>query len=293
MPEQFRDLQLSDERSVRELCNDIWEGNDYVPDRFSSWIKEDNSNPIGLFVDGELVALGNLEAAHDSPVAWIKGLRVRKSCQHEGHGTELVKHMIDLARKRGIKKLRYATGSRNEPSVHLAKNLGFTIANSIGYFRLSNPYPQHPAPSPITVPLVVNSERLHKVLTSTPGLVESGTLPLLWEFEDKELEGLVRLENRTEFKMIVGEEGTVKGLFYGASVERNGSKTATYSVFAIDRGVFIDIMARILEELDNSRADRAVFFLGPRATEWAPSLLIVSDDYLNRRYLLLERGLEG
>jgi len=293
MPEQFRNLQLTDEKSVRELCKDIWEGNDYVPDRFSSWIKEDNSNPIGLFVDGELVALGNLDAAPDSPVAWIKGLRVNPNRQHEGYGTKLVEHMIDLAKKRGIKKLRYATSSRNEPSVHLAKNLGFAVANSVGYFRLSNPYPQHPAPSPITVPLVVNSKRLHEALSSTPELVESETLPLLWGFEDKEPEGLVRLENRTEFKLIVGDQGNAKGLFYGASVERNESKTATYSVFATDRGVFIDIMARILEELDNSGADRAAFFLGPRATEWAPSLLIVSDDYLNRRYLLLERGLEG
>jgi len=293
MPEQFRNLQLSDEGLVRELCKDIWEGNDYVPDRVSSWVKEDNSNPVGLFIDGELIALGNLAAAPDSPVAWIKGLRVRKSRQHEGHGTKLVEHMIDLARNRGIKKLRYATGSRNEPSIHLAKNLGFAIANSIGYFRLSKPYPQHPAPSPITVPLAVNSERLHEVLSSTPELVESETLPLLWEFEDKEPEGLLRLENRTEFKLIVGDEGNAKGLFYGASVEKNGSKTATYSIFATDRGVFIDIMARILEELDNSSADRAAFFLGPRATEWAPSLLIVSDDYLNRCYLLLERCLEG
>ncbi len=292
MPEQFRDLQLSDERSVRELCKDIWEGNDYVPDRFSSWIKEDNSNPVGLFVDGELVALGNLENAPDVPVAWVKGLRVNTSHQHEGHGTKLVEHMIDMARKRGVKKLRYATSSRNEPSIHLAKNLGFTVANSIGYFRLSKPYPQHPAPSPITVPLVVNSERLHEVLSSTPELVGSDTLPLLWEFDDKNPEGLQRLENRIEFKLIVGDEGNAKGLFYGASVKRNGLKTATYSVFAIDRGVFIDIMARILEELDNSGADRAAFFLGPRATEWAPSLLIVSDDYLNRRYLLLEQDLE-
>jgi N-acetylglutamate synthase-like GNAT family acetyltransferase len=203
MPKQFRNLRLSDGILVRELCKDIWEGNDYVPDRFSSWIKEENSNPIGLFVDGELVGLGNFEAAHDSPVAWIKGLRVRMSRQHKGHGTELVKHMIERARKRGIRKLRYATGSRNEPSIHLAKNLGFAIANSIGYFRLSKPYPQHPTPSPITVPLVVNSERLHKVLSSTPELVDSGTLPLLWEFEDKEPEGLARLENRTEFKLIV------------------------------------------------------------------------------------------
>jgi N-acetylglutamate synthase-like GNAT family acetyltransferase len=293
MPEQFRDLQLSDERSVRELCKDIWEGNDYVPDRFSSWIKEENSSPIGLVIDGELVALGNLAAAPNSPVAWIKGLRVNTSRQHEGHGTKLVEHMINLAKKRGIKKLRYATGSRNEHSVHLAKNLGFGMVNSIGYFRLSNPYPQHPAPSPITVPLVVNSERLHEVLSSTPELVESETLPLLWEFEDKNPDGLARLENRTEFKLIVSDAGTAKGLFYGASVERNGLKTATYTVFATDRSVFIDIMARILDELDNSGADRAVFFLGLHATEWAPSLLIVSDDYLNRRYLLLERGLEG
>ena len=293
MPEQFRDLQLSDESSVRELCKDIWEGNDYVPDRFSSWIREDNSSPIGLFIEGELVALGNLAAAPDSPVAWIKGLRVNMSRQHEGYGTKLVEHMIVLAKKRGIKKIRYATGSRNEHSVHLAKNLGFVVANSIGYFRLSNPYPQHPAPSPTTVPLVVSSERLHKVLSSTPELVESETLPLLWEFEDKELEGLVRLENRTEFKLIVSDEGNAKGLFYGASVERNRSKTATYSVFATDRSVFKDIMARILEELDNSGADRAVFFLGPRATEWAPSLLIVPDDYMDRRYLLLELDLEG
>ena len=65
-------------------------------------------------------------------------------------------------------------------------------------------------------------------------------------------------------------------------------KTATFTVFASDRSIFVDMMARMQDEIVESEVDRAVFFLGPNATKWSQGLGIVSEEYKDRRFLLYE-----
>ena len=64
--------------------------------------------------------------------------------------------------------------------------------------------------------------------------------------------------------------------------------TAAFTVFASDRAVFIDIMSRMIDEAEAVGADRGVFFLGPRVTEWVLDLGYVADEFVDRRFLLYE-----
>jgi hypothetical protein len=119
-------------------------------------------------------------------------------------------------------------------------------------------------------------------------LVESDNLPIAWEFDFKNIEGLQRVGKLTKFRILVDEKGVTHGLFYRCDREKQDIKTATYSIFTSDRSIFVDIMARILDELVESEADRAVFFLGPNATVWSSGLGIVDEEYKDRRFLLFE-----
>jgi hypothetical protein len=51
------------------------------------------------------------------------------------------------------------------------------------------------------------------------------------------------------------------------------------------------MIARSIDEADVLGADRAVYFLGPRATEWALTLGYVDEEFFGRRFLLYEINL--
>lgn len=284
----IRELVISDHEQVKILSAGIWEGNDYVPERFPRWIADEHSKPIGGFLGDQLVALGCLELVEDSNIGWVKGVRVKKEHRQKNYGSEITKHIVELARKLGVKHLRYATSSRNEASQKLAAKLGFVEKERVGYFRLYPPYPPHPKPSPVWIPIEVDAARLFEIVTRNSSLIESDNLPMAWEFDFKSKEGLQRLGKHTNFKIMVDEKGVTQGLFYRCDRVRQDITTATFSVFTIDRGIFVDIMARIQDELEKTEADRAVFFLGPNATEWSKGLGIVDEEYKNRRFLLYE-----
>jgi RimJ/RimL family protein N-acetyltransferase len=284
----IRELKINDHEQVKELSVNIWEGNDYIPERFPLWISEESTTPIGGFLDDQLVALGCLELVEKSNIGWVKGLRVKEYFRKKNYGTEIVKQIIELAKTHGVEHLRYATSSRNLASQNLALKLGFAEKERIGYFRLQPPYPPHPKPSPIWIPIEIDAYRLYDIILKNPSLIESDNLPVAWEFDFKNKEGLERLGQHTKFKIMVDEKGVTHGLFYRCDRERQNTTTTTYSIFASDRAIFVDIMARIQDELEISNVDRAAFFLGPNATEWSSGLGIISEEYKGRRFLLYE-----
>lgn len=288
MSGSIRELTLQDQEHIDILCETIWSGNDYVPAIFPKWVSNPFSKTIGVFEADELVAFGNIEKLEGSDIAWIQGLRVKENHREKGHATSVTLALIELARDMDIKHLWYATSSRNEASIKVADKCGFHTADSTGYFRIYKPFPAHPRPSPSIIPMNVTPDRLHDLLVENPDLVESNTFPLAWQFDFKTLEGLTRLLSDALVKAVVDESGKVRGLYCLIERQRQEETTAAFSVFATDRSVFVDIMSRMIDLADARGADRAVFFLGPRVTEWAPDLGYVADEFLDRRFILYE-----
>ncbi|TFH05575.1 MAG: GNAT family N-acetyltransferase [Candidatus Thorarchaeota archaeon] len=283
---------MQDHDQVKVLCETIWEGNDYVPEEFPEWISDSKNTPIGIFKGEELIALGDLEQVENASIAWIKGLRVKEGHRQKGYGVKITEALVRAAKEQGIKILWYATSSQNELSQHVAERSGFTLADSTGYFRLYRPYPEHSTPSPTLIPLKIDANRLYETLLTNPELVESTTFPLAWQFDFKSIEGLSRLLKDSEIKVIIDEEGLAQGLYCMAKRDRKEDIwTAAYTVFATNRSVFVDVISRTIDEADALGADRAVYFLGPRATEWALTLGYVDEEFIGRRFLLYERNL--
>ncbi len=289
MSDDFRELVLADHEQVKSLCETIWEGNDYVPDEFPQWVSEPKSNPIGIFQQEELVALGTVEKVDGTTIGWVKGLRVKDGHRDQGIGSKLTGALAEKARELGIRTLWYATSSRNEASQHVAEKNGFTLADKTGYFRLFKPYPAHSKPSPSITPLQIDANRLYEVLCENPDLVQSTTFPVAWAFDFKSVDGLNRLMKEVIIKVIIDEAGRAQGFYCLAKRKRNENYwTAAYTVFATDRSIFVDIIARTIDEAETLGAERAVYFLGPRATEWSKTLGYVDEEYNGRRFLLYE-----
>ncbi len=290
MPGILRELVIEDKVQVNLLCETVWEGNDYVPESFPRWVNDPLATTLGVFEGEELVAMSNLELVNGTSIAWVQGLRVKDGFRHKGYGIRVTDAIIQRARENRVRTLWYATSSKNEASQKVAEKTGFYQADSVGYFRLYNPFPDHPKPSSSIVPLKASSDRVFELLSLNPDLVPSATIPLAWEFDFKSPDGLERLAKHTEFKVIIDEAGIAQGLYCRVDRQRKDELTAAYSVFCTDRAIFVDIMSRILDEVITSKADRAVFFLGPKPSEWAFSLGYVDEEFIGRRFLLYEKN---
>ncbi|MFW9835029.1 MAG: GNAT family N-acetyltransferase [Candidatus Thorarchaeota archaeon] len=290
MSSSIRELTIKDHEHVNNLCKTVWNGNDYVPQIFQSWIENPLSQTLGLFENGDLVAFGNLEKVEGTDTAWVQGLRVKDGHREKGHATTITNALVTLANGLDISTLWYATSSRNQSSMKVAEKCGFHKADSTGYFRIYAPYPPHPRPSLSIVPLKIDAERLYELLTINPDLVESNTFPLAWHFDFKTEKGLTRLLQNAEIKAVVDESGVVSAVYCLVLRERNDEATAAFTVFSTDRGVFVDIMSRMIDQAEALGADRAVFFLGPRVKEWALNLGYVSDEFVGRKFLLYEKN---
>ena len=289
MPRNIRQLSIEDHDHIKLLCETIWNGNDYVPAIFPKWIEDPLARNLGLFESEELVAFGIIEIIADADIAWVQGLRVKEGHREKGHATTVTSALIDVAKELKIKHLWYATSSRNAASMKVAVNCGFHEADRTGYFRIYKPFPAHPRPSLSIVPLSVTPERLYELLLANPDVVESSTFPLAWHFDFKTKEGLTRLLQDSIVKVVVDESGKMRGLY--CEIERaafTAFTTAAFTVFATDRAVFVDIMSRMIDQAETVGADRAVFFLGPRVTEWASDLGYVADEFVDRKFLLYE-----
>jgi len=281
-------LKAEHHEDVKALCKTIWEGHDYVPEAFPRWMEDPNYESVGIFDDGNLVAIGTLEIVPKSTIGWVVGLRVREGYRDRGFAKDIVTRIIGLAKERGINPLWYATSSRNEASIHVATNLGFREVNSAGYFRLHAPYPPHQKPSAVFVPMTVDPDRLVSLLEQNPELVSTSTIPAAWEFEFADREGLHRLVSKTHFRVVMDENGVAQAFFFKIDRQREEESTAAFTIFATDRSVFVDVLARTIDEAQHQGADRAVYFLGPRCSEWVMTTGFVAEEFIGRRFLLYE-----
>ncbi len=286
----LRDLVSSDFEQVLAVSQSVWD-DDYAPLSFHNWIDDSNWYVYGVFENGVLLGFIALQLIPETNHAWVKALRIRNDRQGTGLGTQLTKHTITKAKEFDVKKLWYATSSRNKASIKIAEKIGFHLVNNVGYFRLEKPLPAHQTPSPNFQPHDIDAEGIHEILSVYPELITTETIPIAWNFETKDLLGLKRLEEKATFKVVRNEQGLPKALRISYLRERNDSKAAINTFYVLDRSIFVDLIARTIAEHDESDIDTLVFFLGPNGTEWSKTLGIVPEEYFDRRFLLYEKTL--
>jgi predicted PurR-regulated permease PerM/GNAT superfamily N-acetyltransferase len=127
-PIQLRVAKPEDEAAVRALSEQIWNGEDYVPELFHEWVADERGQFTVAYDGDELVAFNKLTEL-SAGEWWLEGLRVH--VRHRGRGLARLLHnyACELADQRGKGMLRFATGSDNVPIQKIAVDSGFRLVS--------------------------------------------------------------------------------------------------------------------------------------------------------------------
>ncbi|MFW9802334.1 MAG: GNAT family N-acetyltransferase [Candidatus Thorarchaeota archaeon] len=292
----IRDLEQSDMEQVMTICSTTWGGNDYIPEVLPNWIDSPDYIARGLFEADELMSVCTLQVVPSSKTGYISGLRTKEEHRRKGHGKEITEDLIATAQEIGVKHLLYLTMNFNEPSKKLAEQLGFSLRDQYGSFHLYTPFPSHPTPSPDLIPINASPERVTEVTRSFASLVPNHYIPFDFHFYGKSLDNFRHISASSDFHLVTDENGHPGGLYYSAPLrDDRGERATSYIVYTTNQSIFVDMMARILDEIPERGATRVTFLMGPNATEWVTGLRYTDSEmgawpgvYSERRLLLYE-----
>lgn len=121
---ELRPLRPLDRDRVEEICRDVWEGQDYIPEVFDSWVADPASSFEAAEVDGFVVGFHRLRPIEPG-VLWYEGLRVASSHRRQGVARTLLRAAVAEAREGGRREIRLATG--NPDAVALFESEGFAL----------------------------------------------------------------------------------------------------------------------------------------------------------------------
>jgi len=235
---------------VKILCSTTWGGNDYIPEVLPHWIGSSDYIVRGLFDDNELLSICTLQIVTSSDLGYISGLRTKDEHRRKGHGKTISKDLMETARRMGVTHLLYLTINFNDPSMRFAEHLGFSLRDQYGSFHMYKPWPSHPTPSPALIPIKASPERIAEVIESNPSFIPNNCIPFDFQFYQKSIQDLQLISERTTFHLVVDGDGQPGGLYYGSPIRADrGERRTSYIVYSANRSIFVDLMARIVDEL--------------------------------------------
>jgi GNAT superfamily N-acetyltransferase len=132
---KFRRVESRDRPAVLALASRIWEGTDYLPLVFESWVNDAGSYFAGVFLDDDLIGCGRL-MPFDRRRAWLEGLRIHPDMQGLGLGREMSHHLFRYGRDQGYQELHFSTYFGNTHSIRISEAAGFTAVASFSHLEL-------------------------------------------------------------------------------------------------------------------------------------------------------------
>lgn len=128
---KYRKLTHEDYDDVMNICQDIWEGTDYLPEFFHEWV-----DSKGLFLGavdtdtGKVVGIDKYSLLHDG-TGWLEGLRTHKDYRGRGIGKELAIRLFEKAkedlRKGIINDIAFSTHISSVESINIMQHMGFNL----------------------------------------------------------------------------------------------------------------------------------------------------------------------
>ena len=136
---KIRQMTLKDKPRMKEIVKNIWDGSDYMPLVFDSWVKDKKGEFVGAVnKKGKLIGFEKLTMLSEND-AWIEGLRKDLNMKVKGVGRFLSEHILKtLAKDPKVKTIRFATYFQNVESIGLFSKIGFRVAEKRNhkYLRL-------------------------------------------------------------------------------------------------------------------------------------------------------------
>jgi len=112
-----------------ELTRNVWDGSDYVPSSWETWLQDAQGELWVAELDGRVVGLQHAALQPDASV-WLEGIRVDEEVQGRGIGSVLLRHAVDWSRKMGVRAIRLSTYSENQASNAMAERQGLRLVGT-------------------------------------------------------------------------------------------------------------------------------------------------------------------
>jgi len=131
--EQFsiRTLTHEDYQDICEICENIWDGTDYLPDVFHQWV-DDNGGFFGIVekATNKVVGVDKFSVLADGS-GWLEGLRVHPAYRGKGLSKALTDHIMAVATREldagRVARLAFSTHITSKESIGLMSKRKFTL----------------------------------------------------------------------------------------------------------------------------------------------------------------------
>ena len=126
----------SDKKDVLNFCQYTFLWGDYIHEVWDNWIDEGNL----IVIENNQTPISMAHAAFypDEKMIWIEGIRVSENFRNKGLAQKMIHHFEKNAKSQGIEISRMLIASENNPSLSLAKKLGYKIISKWNYFSLES-----------------------------------------------------------------------------------------------------------------------------------------------------------
>ena len=126
----------SDKNDVLNFCQNTFSWGDYIHEVWDNWINE--GNLIVIENDQIPVSMAHAGFYPDEKMIWIEGIRVNQNSRKNGLAQKMIHYFENNAKLQDFEISRMLIASENNPSLTLAKKLGYQIISKWNYFSLES-----------------------------------------------------------------------------------------------------------------------------------------------------------
>jgi N-acetylglutamate synthase-like GNAT family acetyltransferase len=159
----LRPVRPADRDRIAEMVKDVWEGRDYIPRVFDSWVSDAGASFQAAEIEGVVVGVQRLRP-YAPGLMWYEGLRVSSEHRRQGIARGMLAVAIEDAREQGFREIRLAT--RDLPAVSLFDSAGFKRIAEVTWWRGLRVEGGDPA----RMPDAAEARKLWPVVASSPGI---------------------------------------------------------------------------------------------------------------------------
>jgi ribosomal protein S18 acetylase RimI-like enzyme len=241
---QIRPLGETDRDDILEIAKHTWEGHDYLPYSFESWLRDKNSHTAGIEQDGRVIALANLRVIEDGMTGWMEGLRVHPDYRGKGLARMLTNHVVQTAVELKLQRIRYTTATDNLESMHLGESVGMSRKFNLAVYWHENPKEVKWRFKKEAVKPIEAKDLKSSLIESR--LVESGIIVLDWKAVDVTPESLDRIGETARF-WVTPQHEAFKAFSLGFSREAAGGKQWQFTIYSRNESSFLSHLSHHLD----------------------------------------------
>lgn len=250
--QKIRPLRESDREDILEIAKHTWEGHDYLPYFFDAWLKDKNSHTAAIEHDGHVVSLANLRVIENGRTGWMEGLRVHPNYRGKGIASTITKHVVEVAKKIKVERIRYTTATDNIHSLHLGEMVGMERKFDLAFYWYENP---------TEISWRVPEKSLKEVLSSelVPLLADSELLPhnvviYDWKALEATQEGLDKIGSIAKFWIRL-ENNQLNSLSLGFARDEKSGLMWCFTIYSSDESDFLVHLSHHLTKATESKCD--------------------------------------